>query len=122
MRQFHVLLVEDDAVIRSMLAEALLEASFTVSQASSGTSALRLFDQREAFDLLLTDVHMPGGVNGVTLAQQFRSRWPQLPVVFVTGRPDALLAFGAFGPRDRCVLKPCRCTTLLSAVASSLAA
>ena len=118
----HVLLVEDEVTIRVILAEVLADAGFAVTQAASGEAALLLFGEARAFDLLLTDVHMPGPVNGVDLARALRARWPDVPVVFVTGRPDALRRFGDLGPRDRFVLKPCRSATLLSAVESSLAA
>ncbi|WP_428392857.1 response regulator [Lichenicoccus sp.] len=122
MHHSHVLLVEDEATIRMILAEVLADAGFVVTEAASGEVALRLFDEVRAFDLLVTDVHMPGRVNGVDLARAVRARWPEVPVVFVTGRPDALRRFGDLGPRDRFVLKPCRSATLLSAVESSLAA
>ena len=122
MQRSHVLLVEDEVTIRMILAEALADAGFTVTEAASGEAALLLFDEAPAFDLLLTDVHMPGRVSGVDLACALRARWPAVPVVFVTGRPDALRRFGDLGPRDRFVLKPCRSATLLRAVESSLAA
>ncbi len=122
MLQFHVLLVEDETFIRTMLSEALVDAGFVVTEAASGEAAQCLLDEGRGFDLLLTDVHMPGPVSGVDLARQLRARSPQIPVVFVTGRPDALRHFGALGPRDRFVLKPCRSSALVGAVVSSLAA
>ena len=118
----HVLLVEDETLIRSILAEALLEADLLVTEAADGEAAWHLVRDGHDFDLLLTDVHMPGRLSGVDLAQRVRARWPELPVVFVTGRPDALRRFGRLGPRDGFVLKPCRSSALLSAVVSSLAA
>ncbi len=118
----HVLLVEDENVIRMIIAEALLDAGFRVTQADNGERAIGLFGESRGFDLLLTDVHMPGRVNGVERARTRRARWPDGPVGFATGRPDALPPVSAMGPRDRLVLKPCRSSALLDAVEASLAA
>jgi len=121
MPQIRVLFVEDEELIRQIVAETLIEAGFEVTEACNGEAALGLLQERHGFDLLLTDVHMPGRLNGVDVARHMRSLWPEIPVVFVTGRPDTLHAFGSPGPRDRCVLKPYRPTDALAAIRSSLA-
>jgi len=120
MPQIHVLFVEDEDLIRLIVAETLVEAGIEVTEACNGEAALDLLQVPCGYDLLLTDVHMPGRLSGVDLAQQARSLRPEMPVVFVTGRPDALHAFGALGPRDRCVVKPYKPTEVLAAIQSIL--
>lgn len=120
MPQPRVLFVEDEELIRMILTETMIEAGLEVTEAANGEEAMQLLGQRR-FDLLLTDVHMPGRFNGVDLALQVRALWPEVPVVFVTGRPDTLRAFGTPGPRDRSVLKPYKPSDVLTAIQASLA-
>ncbi len=115
-----VLFVEDEELIRMILTETMIEAGLEVTEAANGEEAMQLLGQRR-FDLLLTDVHMPGRFNGVDIARQVRALWPEMPVVFVTGRPDTLRAFGTSGPRDRSVLKPYKPSDVLTAIQASLA-
>ncbi len=120
MAQIHVLFVEDEDFIRLIVVETLVEAGFKVTEARNGEAALALLRERCGFDLLLTDVHMPGRFSGIDVALQVRALWPETPVVFVTGRPDVLHAFGSPGPLDRCILKPYRPTDVLAAIRSCL--
>ncbi len=120
MLQPRVLFVEDEELIRMILTETMIEAGLEVTEATNGEEAMQLLGQRR-FDLLLTDVHMPGRFNGVDIARQVRALWPEVPVVFVTGRPDTLRAFGTPGPRDRSVLKPYKPSDVLTAIQASLA-
>ena len=121
MPKAHVLLVEDEDFIRLIVVETLVEAGFKVTQACNGETALALLRESSGFDLLLTDIHMPGRLSGIDIALHMRALWPETPVVFVTGRPDVLHVFGPPGPRDRCILKPYRPTDLLAAIRSCLA-
>lgn len=84
-----VLLVEDETLIRMILAEALADEGFEVLEAASGDEAARVAEGA-GFDLLLTDVQMPGRLDGVALAQRLLQGRPDLPVVYVTGRPESL--------------------------------
>ena len=101
-----ILLVEDEPLIRELLSETLLEADFEVMEAGTGREAVETLERCGGFDLLLTDVHMPGRLNGVDVARHARARQPDLPVVFATGRPESLESFGKPGPRDICLAKP----------------
>ncbi len=121
MSKTHVLFVEDEELIRQVVTETLIEAGFKVTEACNGEVALRLLQECRSFDLLLTDVHMPGRLSGLDVALHVRSRWPVLPVVFVTGRPDVLHAFGPPRPNDRCVLKPYKPTDVLAVIRSCVA-
>ncbi len=117
-----ILLVEDEQFIRELIAEVLLEADLDVLEAADGEAAMELLKQRGRVDLLMTDVHMPGRINGVDLARRARLRYPELPVVFATGRPETLKAFGELGPRDICMSKPFTPMEVLRVVERLLAA
>ena len=116
----HVLFVEDEDFIRLIVAETLVEAGFKITEACDGETALDLLQQQCGFHLLLTDVHMPGRFSGIDVALYMRSLRPEIPIVFVTGRPDVLDTFGTPGPRDRLILKPYRPTDVLVAIQSCL--
>lgn len=81
-RDRHILLVDDDDLVRELLGDALRLYGYRVCQASSGQQALSLLD--ENIDLLLTDFAMPE-LNGAQMARIARERFPYLPVVFLTG-------------------------------------
>jgi PAS domain S-box-containing protein len=84
-----VLLVDDNADVMAVV-ESMIEAmGIEVESVQQATSALeRLADRPKEFDLLLTDVVMPG-MNGVDLAREVLASWPQLPVVLMSGYNDA---------------------------------
>jgi DNA-binding NtrC family response regulator len=79
----HVLLVEDDALIRESTADMLSSLGYAVSEAADAAEALRLLDSH-AIDVLLTDVGLPK-VSGTELAAHAKSRRPELRVVFASG-------------------------------------
>ncbi len=84
-----VLLVEDEPVIREIMAESLLDAGYLVVEASSGDEALGIIRARmHALSFLVTDFHMPGDANGADVAACLRIEYPDLPVVIASGRPD----------------------------------
>ena len=82
-----VLAVDDDAELRRILVRQLGELGYDVRSASSAEAAVAILE-RERIDLLLTDVVMPGGANGVELARQVRLRWPRTKIVLTSGFPD----------------------------------
>jgi PAS domain S-box-containing protein len=83
-----VLVVDDDTLVRELLAQELEELGYEVSQAADGLAALTVLDRGERVDLLVTDFSMPG-MNGLALAQEARQRRPLLPVLLLTGYADA---------------------------------
>jgi signal transduction histidine kinase/CheY-like chemotaxis protein len=81
-----VLIVEDEAVLRSLARDILEECGYQVLEAGSGQEALEVWNREvRPIDLLLTDMVMPGGVSGVDLAEQLQARLPLLRVVFTSG-------------------------------------
>ena len=83
-RPRRVLLVEDEVVLRMSTADMLEQLGCVVSAVGSGEQALELLAQGNGFDLLLTDLGLPG-VSGDELAAEVRRRFPRLPVVIASG-------------------------------------
>ncbi len=80
-----VLLVDDEALVRFVTAEALRDHGFDVIEASNGAEALALFKKPDKFDILFTDVAMPGGIDGVELASMVRHLDPDIPILIASG-------------------------------------
>jgi CheY-like chemotaxis protein len=78
------LLVDDDPNVRWTVAMILDELGFAVTQTDGPHEALAVVGNGDVFDILVTDVVMPG-MDGWTLAEQIRAKCPALPVVYVTG-------------------------------------
>lgn len=83
-----VLVVEDEFLIRMTLVEALGDEGFDCVEAESGDAALPILQSDPEIRLLLTDIKLPGLIDGRALAQRARERFPHLPIVFMTGQPD----------------------------------
>ena len=84
-----VLVAEDDPFIRDMAVAELEDAGFEVVQATTGGQALRLLQTDIAIDALLTDIRMPEA-NGWEVARAYRERFPDLPVLYVTGYAEQM--------------------------------
>jgi PAS domain S-box-containing protein len=85
-----VLVVEDDALVRGALAETLRDLHYRVVEAADADAALALLDRGTGVDAILSDVTMPGSMDGLGLAAAARARLPGVPVVLATGRAGAL--------------------------------
>lgn len=111
-----VLLVDDDVTARAAMRRVLERAGYTVIVAEHGESALRLLEGTHVpVDLLLTDVCMPG-IRGDALAVRVRERWPELPVLFVSGEPANRRLASESGGRTGFMPKPFLPAELLTAV------
>lgn len=112
-----ILLVEDEPLIRFILAEELTEAGFKVREAESGDQAAILIEaQPEYFTLLVTDIHMPGKLDGIEVARLLRHRRPDIPIIYITARSDALNGVGGLGRKDVLVSKPFAPSKLMAVV------
>jgi DNA-binding response OmpR family regulator len=100
-----ILIVEDEFLIRLTLAEALADEGFDCAEAESGDAALDLIKSGPMFDLLLTDVQLPGKLDGFALVHAARAISPDLRVIFMTGRPDRARDTGA-SRSDLYIAKP----------------
>jgi len=84
--QPRVLVVEDELLIRLTLVEALSDEGFLVLEAETGDAALPILQSDKTIRLLLTDIQLPGLLNGHALASKARENLPDLPIIFMTGR------------------------------------
>ncbi|MET1756527.1 response regulator [Novosphingobium sp. RD2P27] len=95
-----VLVVEDEGLLRICVADALQDAGLTVFEAVNATEALELLDARDDVRVVLTDIEMPGDIDGLALTATIHQRWPEIGVVVVSGRvrpdPGQLPANGEF--------------------------
>jgi CheY-like chemotaxis protein len=80
-----VLVIDDEPTIRMLVAEVLAEAGYAVIEAPDGPSGLRVLESNARIDLLITDVGLPGGMNGRQVADAARLGRPDLKVLFITG-------------------------------------
>lgn len=80
-----ILLIEDEETIRLVVSEMLVEAGYKVATAEDGPSGLRILEQANHVDFLITDVGLPGGLNGRQVADAARRNRPDLKVLFITG-------------------------------------
>jgi CheY-like chemotaxis protein len=103
-KQATVLVVEDEPLIQMMTADALDDAGFAVLEAWNADEALRVLEKRgHEVQLMLTDVNMPGSIDGLALADRVHARWPEILILVTSGqvRPcaDELPAKGRFLPK-----------------------
>ena len=110
-----ILVVEDEFLIRLTLVEALGDEGFDVVEAETGDVALPILRNDFAIRVLLTDIQLPGALNGTQLAAKARELRPDLPVLFMSGRPEPVAAAPA-SPLDRYIAKPYTLADICKAV------
>jgi two-component system, NtrC family, sensor kinase len=102
-----VLIVEDDVQVNKLAVEALQERGYRVLSASDGASALRIIETAPHIDLLLTDVVLPGSMNGRELVDAVLRRRNGIKVLFMTGYTrDAIIHHGRLDPDIDLLTKP----------------
>jgi CheY-like chemotaxis protein len=112
-----VLLVEDDELVRDLVRECLEGAGHSVTSCASGEEAVRLAALgAERFDLVVTDLVMPGGMGGRELVARLRTNQPGMRVLFISGAADS----GAFEPGSAVLYKPFSPGELTAAAQRSL--
>ncbi|HEY4316190.1 MAG TPA: cache domain-containing protein [Herbaspirillum sp.] len=87
-----VLFVEDDALVREVVEPALINAGFQVETAASGDEAYRRLQSGRHFDVMFSDVVMPGTLSGIDLAELVAKQFPAMRVVLASGYSDRLTA------------------------------
>jgi PAS domain S-box-containing protein len=121
-RKGTVLVVDDEADIRGVMAEVLRLQGYTVLEAADAPQALRHMHETRP-DILVTDVGLPNGMNGRQLADQVRVQWPQLPVLMVTGYAESTVMRNETLPAQMELLtKPFAMTALAERVGAMLVA
>jgi len=118
-----ILLVEDDDLVRRPIKVTLERAGFTVLEAASAPEALATLDKAGAVELILSDIVMPGAMNGVDMLRHLRDHGSTVPVVLMTGYDFNLLDNGANGDGETVMLhKPFEPEQLLETVRAATAA
>ncbi|TAJ82473.1 MAG: PAS domain-containing sensor histidine kinase [Reyranella sp.] len=105
-----ILVVEDDPQVRNGVVRQLASLGYAVDEAADGATGLAAFAAAQpAYDLLLTDVIMPGAISGKSLADEVARRWPGTPVVFMSGyTEEAIASQSRLDPGVRLLAKPFR--------------
>jgi len=104
-----ILMVEDDPLVRNSLLERLTVLGYRVTATADAAEALTAIDKGDAFDLLMTDVILPGAMSGPDLAQAVAQRRPQMRVLYTSGfTENAILREGRLAPGVLLLAKPYR--------------
>ncbi len=112
-----VLVVDDEPDVRLVVCDILSDLGYTVLEAESGRAGLNIVASKVHIDLLLTDVGLPGGMNGRQLADAARQRRPGLKVLFITGYAESMIvANGRLEPGMEVMIKPIALNTLATRV------
>jgi PAS domain S-box-containing protein len=116
-----ILLVEDDALVRDFVIAQLRSLGYTTISAADGKEALARIESGIAFDLLFTDVIMPGGLNGRELADEVAKRRPGIKVLYTSGYTDhAIMHHGRLDEGVLLLSKPYRKSQLARMVRTAL--
>lgn len=99
-----VLVVDDEPTVRMMMLDALAMIGMRCIEAADGAAALAMLDRHPDIDLLVTDVGLPGGLNGRQVADEARRRLPDLGVLFVTGYADSVVLQNDASLEDRTLI------------------
>jgi PAS domain S-box-containing protein len=102
-----VLIIDDEPTVRMLVAEVLSDLGYHALEAEDGASGLKVLNSDARIDLLVTDVGLPGGLNGRQVADAGRSVRPGLKVLFITGYAEnAVLSHGHLDPGMHVMTKP----------------
>jgi CheY-like chemotaxis protein len=114
-----VLLVEDDELVRDCLTEALHAAGVGIAGSASGEAALAALTEHAWPDVIVTDINLGRGMDGLAFARAARKMNPDLPVVYISGRYGELRGLL---PIERFLPKPFTTPTLLRLIDEVVAA
>jgi len=102
-----VLVIDDEPSIRMLITDVLSDTGYSVLEASDGPAGLRVLQSAARIDLLITDVGLPGGMNGRQVADAARTLRPDLKVLFITGYAEnALMGNGHLEKGMHVLAKP----------------
>jgi DNA-binding response OmpR family regulator len=107
-----ILVVDDDGQVRDTICEMLAESGFRVETAATAWEAIALIDKKP-FDMMVADIRLPGGVDGLQMAQHVRVRHPALKCLFISGKTEPIVCDPEL---DDFVPKPFRASELVGCV------
>jgi len=112
-----VLIVEDDRNSRLFLTVVLLQMGYEISEADNAEDALSLFERGEMFDLLISDLRMPG-INGGEFVAMVRQQYPELPTIMASAHVFSEIMMSSLPGNTITLLKPFSRDELIKAVTS----
>ena len=115
-----ILVVEDNPLVGRMASSMLSSMGYNPVVVIDASSAIAELERQDPVSLLLTDILLPGGMTGFDLARQARRRWPDLPILFMSGFADPSLP-DEFRTNTKLLMKPFRLGQLSEAIAFALA-
>ena len=114
-----ILIVDDEPTVRTVITEVLGELGYAAIEVSDGASGLKVLQSDVRIDLLITDVGLPGDLNGRQMADAARLSRPQLPVLFITGYAESVaIGRGTLAPGMHLMAKPFGMEALASRIKS----
>ncbi|MEL7116392.1 MAG: ATP-binding protein [Pseudomonadota bacterium] len=112
-----ILVVEDEPEVLNVIAKTLRNAGYSVFQATSGDAAMQQITEGLKVDVVITDIVMPGALQGTQLAQKIRERDPEIPIVFMSGyASEATIHGNGLTPNDIRLMKPVDRVSLIKAI------
>jgi CheY-like chemotaxis protein len=112
-----VLIVDDEPTVRMLITDALGELGYHCVEAGDGPAGLKILQSKDRIDLLITDVGLPGGLNGRQVADAARALRPDINVLFITGYAEnAVLNHGHIERGMEVLTKPFAVSDLVSRV------
>ena len=107
-----ILVVEDNDDVRNVITTLLSGSGFAVDTAATGWEAIALVDEKP-FDMVVVDIRLPGGLDGLEMARHMRLRHPGLKCLFISGKRDPIVCDPEL---DDFIAKPFRPSDLLGCV------
>jgi len=112
-----VLVVDDEPIVRMLVSEVLEELGYRAIEAADGVAGLKVLGSDTRIDLLVTDIGLPGGMNGRQVADAARRHRPDLKVLFITGYAEnALISHGHLEAGMHVLTKPFAMEALASRI------
>src|SRR5580698_6188134 len=122
MANIRVLLVDDDEVLRTSLTCVLEQSGFTITPAANVADALKLISGPETYDVLLSDLHMPGAGDGLTVVSAMRHKNPKAVTLLLSAFPEMNAAAQAIlRQTDEILVKPMDLTSLVQIINQRMA-
>jgi PAS domain S-box-containing protein len=117
-----ILIVDDDPTVRMLITEVLEELGYGAIEVADSNSGLKVLRSDVRIDLLITDVGLPGGMNGRQMAEVGRQGRPKLPVLFITGYAEVAAIGGAnLEPGMHVMTKPFAMAAMASRIKAIIA-
>ena len=110
-----VLVVEDDALVRTVAVEIVEDAGFVALDAANADEAVVILEGRRDIAMVFTDIDMPGTMDGLKLAHAIRNRWPPIKIVMVSGKTH--LAELELPSNSKFFAKPYAVSAMISGIA-----